>query len=124
MKIKAVFFILSFVFISQLAFATPKCILKLGRGFEGLLSAPIEYGTEYQMARQKQSVIGSSVTALTMGTVMMGKRLINGLYDIVSFPVPYPQAKNLATGDVSYRLLIKDDFETALKKNQDLQNAD
>lgn len=123
MKIKAAFFILSFVFISQLALATPRPVLKLGRGVEGLLSAPIEYGNEYQMARQKQSVIGSSVTSLTMGTVMMGKRLINGLYDIVAFPVPYPQAKNLVSGDISYRLLLKDDFETALKKNQDLQNA-
>ena len=44
---------------------------------------------------------------------MMGKRIVNGAYDIVTFPVNFPK---------DYGLLLNDGAETALKNYHSLHN--
>jgi len=114
MKIKTALFTLALFAVTQSAFAAPRPIEKLSRGVEGLLTAPMEYWNEYQLANYKDGVVASVVTALLMGTAMTGKRIINGVYDILAFPVPYPKP---------YRILLNDPSETALDRHYSLGNA-
>ena len=113
MKIKTAFFILSIFAISQTAFAgTPGH--KFVRGLEGLVTSPLEYLNQYQAANNQNGIIASAAIGVLGGTAMTIKRIVNGAYDIVSFPVNAPK---------NYGLLLADDSETALTAYTDSQNS-
>ena len=113
MKIKTAFFILFFFAISQTSFAgTPAH--KFVRGIEGLVTSPLEYINQYQAANDKQGIIASAAIGVFGGTAMTIKRVLNGVYDIVSFPVNAPK---------DYSLLFADDSETALDAYTRSQNS-
>ncbi len=113
MKIKSAFFILSIFLISQTAFAgTPAH--KLARGLEGVVTSPMEYLNQYQQGTNKHGVISGLAIGVIGGTAMLGKRLVNGVYDIVSFPVSAPK---------DYGLLLADDSETAIDAYSASQNS-
>ena len=115
MKNKIIFSVILMFAVAQMGFA-PKPIQKLGRGVEGILTSPIEYLNEYLESHQnRESIPASLVTAAVMGTAMTVKRIINGVYDIVTFPIPYPRP---------YRLLWKDPAETALQDYYSLVNPE
>lgn len=113
MKIKTAFFILSIFMISQSAFAAEKPFHKLTRGLEGIVTSPLEFINQYQIASEKRSLIPSLATGLFGGAAMVVKRLVNGVYDIVTFPVNLPK---------NYGLLLKDESETALDAYDSSQN--
>lgn len=104
MKTKMTVFILSFFVFSQAAFAGT-WHHKLYRGIEGVITSPLEYVNQAQIASQNKSVIESTLSTIVGGTVMTVKRIVNGAYDIVTFPLPYPD---------SYRILLNDSSETAV----------
>lgn len=104
MKIKAAFLTLSIFLISQTAFADT-WHHKLYRGIEGIITSPLEYINQAQHAAAKKMIIEATFITVVGGTFMMGKRLINGAYDIVTFPLPFPRP---------YRILLNDPSETAL----------
>ena len=111
MRNKAALLLVLIFACTHLGAARP--IYKLGRGVEGILTAPIEYFNEYLIASEKKSQITAVVAGVFGGTAMTVKRLINGVYDIVTFPLPYPKP---------YRILWRDDAETALQDYYQLQN--
>lgn len=78
---------------------------KFVRGIEGALTSPVEYLNQYQIANYDHGLFSSVVIMVLGGTAMTVKRLINGVYDIVSFPVSAPR---------DYGLLLNDKYETAL----------
>ena len=99
--------------MTQLAFAgTPAH--KLVRGIEGIVTSPLEYLNQYNIASGKQSDVASVAVGIFGGTAMMLKRILNGVYDVVAFPINAPK---------DYGLLLKDEHETALKNYNQLQNA-
>lgn len=113
MKTKIAYFALILFFVTQTAFAACKCPgTKFLRGVEGIATFPIEYLNQYQKLSDQNGIIPSSVGAVFAGTAMSVKRLINGVYDIVSFPVKAPG---------SYGLLLADEDDTALDAYQSLQ---
>jgi|GEM_PF-2432912 len=113
MKIKTAFFILSIFVISQTAFAgTPGH--KLVRGLEGIVTSPMEYINQYQLASNKKNFVASVAIGVIGGTSVMIKRLINGVYDVMSFPIKNPN---------DYGLLLSDDSETAIDAYLANQNA-
>lgn len=123
MKIKTAFFILSILAVSQTAFArladapaqrAGAPADKFVRGLEGVVTSPLEYINQYQMASNTHGLVASVAGSVLGGTAMMLKRIINGAYDIVSFPVNAPK---------DYGLLLPDDSETALAFYARSQNA-
>ncbi|HRK62278.1 MAG TPA: exosortase system-associated protein, TIGR04073 family [Candidatus Omnitrophota bacterium] len=104
MKIKTALFILALFAVTQSAFAG-SAGEKFVRGIEGTLTSPVEYLNQYQIANYDHGLISSAVIMVLGGTAMTVKRLINGVYDIVSFPVSLPR---------DYGLLLNDKYETAL----------
>lgn len=112
MKNKTTFLLVFILAVSQMGAAKP--IYKLGRGVEGLLTAPIEYFNEYVIAAEEKGPIVGVVASIFGGTAMTVKRVINGAYDILTFPLPYPKP---------YRILWRDEAETALQDYYGLHNA-
>ncbi len=116
MKTKTAFFALSILLASNLAFAsTPGH--KFIRGLEGIVTSPVEYINQYQLAHSKQGLVPSVGIGVIGGTAVMIKRLINGVYDVVSFPIKNPR---------DYGLLLDDPSETAIqayKANQNTESA-
>lgn len=107
------FLLLTFFATTQLAFGgTPAH--KFVRGIEGVLTSPLEYVNQYYIATEKQSDLATGVIIVFGGTAMMIKRIMNGAYDIVTFPVNSPK---------DYGQLLKDESETALQNYKQLQNA-
>ena len=105
--------LLTFFAMTQLAFAgTPAH--KLVRGIEGIVTSPLEYLNQYNIASGKQSDVASVAVGIFGGTAMTLKRILNGAYDIVTFPVNSPK---------DYGLLLNDESETALQNHKQLQNA-
>ncbi len=113
MKIKAAFLTLSLILISQTAFAE-SWHHKLYRGIEGIITSPLEYFNQAQLAAEKKNMIETTFVTIVGGTVMTVKRIINGAYDIVTFPLPFPRP---------YRILLDDPAETALDALQGGQGA-
>lgn len=104
MKIKTAIFIFCFAAFSSHAFAE-SAGHKLTRGLEGIVTSPVEYLNQYQIASEKKGVFASLITTAVGGTAMTVKRVVNGAYDVVTFPVSLPKG---------YGLLLADEDETAL----------
>lgn len=77
---------------------------KLSRGAVGIVSAPLEYVNQYNVLAETRRPISGVVGTVLAGTAMTAKRLINGVYDVVTFPVDLPK---------DGRLLLNDKSETA-----------
>jgi putative exosortase-associated protein (TIGR04073 family) len=114
MKIKTAVFILCLASFAQLVFAE-NAGHKLARGLEGIVTSPVEYLNQYQIASDENGVVASSATMVLGGTAMTVKRIINGAYDVVTFPVSLPK---------NYGLLLYDRDETALKTYRAIQGKE
>lgn len=65
---------------------------KLVRGVEGIVTAPWEYVNQYiVLADGGQRPISGLLGTVIAGTAMTVKRAINGVYDVVTFPVDLPK---------------------------------
>lgn len=111
MKKGIAFFVLLAMAVSQTAFAGA-AVDKLKRGAEGLFTSPLEISNEYRNTRAADGNVAESMaTGVFVGLIMTGKRIINGAYDIVTFPLNCPR---------TYRLLLADDYPTALAEHRAL----
>ncbi|HCM42020.1 MAG TPA: hypothetical protein PLY88_07025 [Candidatus Omnitrophota bacterium] len=110
---KKIFALLAMVaLMAQPAFAMghgdcDKCPMKhkLLRGVEGIVTSPIEYVNQYNVLAETRRPASGMIGTVLAGTAMTAKRLINGVYDVVTFPVDLPK---------DGRLLLNDKHETAL----------
>ncbi len=113
MKSKIVLFVLLAMVTSQVSFAATKPVEKLKRGGVGIITAPFEFCNEYKNTRKEYGVPQSIADSIFVGTLFGFKRVLNGAYDIVTFPVNYPSG---------YGLLLPDAYETALDEHNALMN--
>lgn len=113
MKMKAVFLALLILSVAQVSYAGSDgcgCMGKKAmRGVEGLLTFPLEYVNQYEVLHHKNSAPASVIGAVFAGTAMSVKRVLNGVYDVVTFPVKVPG---------NYGLLLGDKYDTALDAYQ------
>lgn len=63
---------------------------KLQRGFLNIVLSPLEISNELAQEKDTDTFPPSWVTGLGRGTAFMMGRALVGVYELVTFPVPYP----------------------------------
>ena len=114
MKHKVALFVLLAMAVSTMSYAASSATDKLKRGAEGIFTSPLEICNNYRETRKEYGVPQSLASGVFVGMFDTGKRLINGTYDEVTFPVNYPS---------DYGLLWRDDYATALQEHRALNDA-
>lgn len=121
MKMKVAVLALLFLGLSQVSYAdhhgSEGCgcpFKKAMRGVEGVLTFPLEYVNQYEALHQNNSAVASVIGSVFAGTAMSVKRVVNGVYDIVLFPVKAPG---------NYGLLLGDKYDTALDEYRGNQGS-
>lgn len=116
MKIKVAILALLFLGLAQVSYADhheSNCCEGMGkkamRGVEGVITFPLEYVNQYEVLHHKNSAPAALIGSVFSGTAMSVKRIVNGVYDIVAFPVKVPG---------NYGLLLGDKYDTALDAYQ------
>jgi putative exosortase-associated protein (TIGR04073 family) len=74
---------------------------KLLRGFANVLTSPLEVPRCVQNTTEEQGVFVGWTAGMAMGIGMTALRILVGAYDIVTFPIPFPEG---------YRPVIKPEF--------------
>jgi putative exosortase-associated protein (TIGR04073 family) len=64
---------------------------KLSRGFVNILTSPLEYGVQFQATTARMNGFMAIPYTLVTGTGAMLVRIGSGVYDIVTFPIPFPE---------------------------------
>lgn len=88
-KVTAVFLTI-FLLSNSTAFAG--AFTKLDRGLTNVLTAPGEYIVQTADLHQDNDLFTAFFGGIVKGTVMTAGRVFGGVYDIVTFPIPYPSA--------------------------------
>lgn len=116
MKMKVAILALLFLGLAQVSYADHHesdgcgCMgKKVMRGVEGVITFPLEYVNQYEVLHHKNSAPAALIGSVFSGTAMSVKRIVNGVYDIVAFPVKVPG---------NYGLLLGDKYDTALDAYQ------
>ena len=81
-----------FLFISILGINVyaDDCVKKLGRGLANVLTCPLEVPREMENTNSENGIFAAFTWGLVKGIVKMAVRLGVGVYEVVSFPVPFP----------------------------------
>lgn len=64
---------------------------KLARGFANVLASPLEIPRNVQNVTEDQGVLVGWTGGLCQGIGMMALRIIVGAYEIITFPMPFPE---------------------------------
>ncbi|GEM_PF-1772697 len=64
---------------------------KLARGFANVLTSPLEIPRNVQNVTADQGVLVGWSAGLAQGIGMMALRIIVGAYEIITFPIPFPE---------------------------------
>ncbi|HNX68152.1 MAG TPA: exosortase system-associated protein, TIGR04073 family [Candidatus Omnitrophota bacterium] len=75
---------------------------KLQRGFLNIALSPIEISTELSKEEKNDTVPPSWVAGLGRGSAYAAGRMLVGVYEIVTFPLPYP---------ADYKPVLQPEFE-------------
>ncbi len=103
------FLVLIVVALSSASLASADTPLaKLGRGITNAFFSPMEYGTNIQKVAAKKGYASGFVEGILKGTCYTIGRILSGVYDVVTFPIPCPE---------DYKPIMKPDyvFEPASK---------
>ncbi len=85
------------ILVSQNAFAaaieSAGPLRKLQRGFVNIALSPMEISTELAKEKSENAdqMLPSWMSGSIRGVAFMGGRALAGLYDMVTFPVPFPK---------------------------------
>ncbi len=63
---------------------------KLARGTANIVESPVAYLNQYVRADQKRNFMTTIMETTLYGTFSMVGRLLVGVYEVVTFPVPLP----------------------------------
>jgi hypothetical protein len=122
MKNKIALLVLMVMIVSQSAYAAGcskdgYCPIKgkLMRGVKGIVTSPIEMCNEYKNARAADyNVAESTASGIFVGAFMAGKRIVNGTYDVITFPINWPK---------EHGLLFSDSYPTAWDEHKALKQS-
>lgn len=64
---------------------------KLARGFANVLTSPLEIPRNVQNVTEEQGILIGWTGGLCQGIGMMALRIIVGAYEIITFPIPFPE---------------------------------
>ena len=79
------------LFFAAPVFAENNALTKLGRGVANVLTLPIALArgiTEYE---RKDGILAGVTVGVLTGTFNVLKRIVVGMYEIVTFPIPLPE---------------------------------
>jgi len=93
----ALIFILSFVFVNAGQCDDP--MKKLGRGACNVVTCPLEIFEQMKRVNNSEGPFASITYGLLKGIGMTGVRAVVGVYEIATFPIPFPK---------NYRPILKD----------------
>ena len=95
---KAVFFVLAGLLVlaqglhaGEAFYEDDNPASKLGRGIVNVISSPGEYLLQTQKLMETHDPLTAYFGGVLQGTCKMVERIGGGFYEIVTFPVPFPQ---------------------------------
>ncbi len=94
---KRLLLLVSLLLVSQNAFSanveSSGPLRKLQRGFVNIALSPMEVSTELaqEKAENADQTPASWSAGLVRGIAFMGGRALAGVYDVVTFPIPFPK---------------------------------
>ena len=93
-KLVSMLIVVSFIFcVPAVAGAdedTDGPLKKLGRGIANAVTCPLELPKGMEDAKQENGWFAALSWGILMGTYNTAKRFVVGLYEVVSFPIPFP----------------------------------
>lgn len=89
MIITAAAFLLLTVFVSNAQCDDP--LKKLGRGVANVVTCPFEITYRIQEVNNSDGVVAATTYGLVKGLALMCLRGAVGVYEVVSFPIPFPE---------------------------------
>lgn len=92
---------LIFLFVVGLAGSAycDTALKKLGRGFCNVITSPLEIGEQTQRVNNSDGPMAAVTYGLLKGVIMTGVRAVVGVYEIATFPIPFPR---------QYKPILKD----------------
>ena len=90
-KIVFVVFFVNFVLFSSYSLQADTPIKKLGRGVANVVTCPLEVCNGIQQVNDSDGVFAALTWGLLSGIFKTGVRAVVGVYEIISFPIPFPK---------------------------------
>lgn len=89
----AIIFALMLVFVMPLSAddITKGPIKKLGRGVANVAGSPLEFINGMRDAKAESGILASFTWGILQGTVNVLKRAVVGVYEVATFPIPFPK---------------------------------
>ena len=88
-------FLVFFIFFLILAMAVPAycddAMKKLGRGICNALTFPLEIPEQINRTNNSDGPMAAMTYGLLKGVAMTGLRAVVGVYEIATFPIPFPK---------------------------------
>lgn len=88
-------FVLVIVGVLVLSLTTPAycddMLKKFSRGVCNVLTCPIEFPEQIKRVHMSDGPLASATWGVTKGIGMMLVRCVVGVYEVVTFPIPYPE---------------------------------
>ena len=90
---KALAVVLAFLIVVSMAMPAycDDALRKLGRGISNVITCPFEIFNQGSKVFQSDGPMAAGTYGVLKGVGMMGLRAIVGVYEVVSFPVPFPK---------------------------------
>lgn len=90
LKKMLVLFLMGCVFLAQGLYAQDDPGIKLGRGLTNIVASPGEYYVQTAKTSCDRDPMTRLFVGFFKGTWVMAERIGVGLYDVLTFPVPFP----------------------------------
>ncbi|MBI4974295.1 MAG: exosortase system-associated protein, TIGR04073 family [Candidatus Omnitrophica bacterium] len=90
-KAFAIILISVFVFSSTRSAYCDTALKKLGRGFCNVITSPLEIPEQTQRVNNSDGPMAAVTYGFLKGIIMTGVRAVVGVYEIATFPIPFPR---------------------------------
>ena len=106
--------VMLFAFVlSSVSFAD-NALTKLGRGTANVVTSPFEITKNMGEVKEKDGIFAGLTTGLFKGIFDTGKRLVVGVYEIATFPLPLPSGYKPIITDPEYIMKPEHELRTDL----------
>ncbi len=88
---KVLFFLFAFAVLAAQPAMAKDAVIKLSRGLVNIVTSPVEYYVQYNLAADGTNPAVGLLGGLIYGTGYTVARIGSGAYDVVTFPIPLPK---------------------------------